>query len=438
MFSLVKVGVVMVGLVVVVIILCFLFWGLLLFVLVVIFMFYFMVNVGICLMVSEVIFVLIWGVVFWYIFFLCLLLVLVLCYCFIECMLLWLMLFIVLLFVVGQVSIKVEVSGLLNWLCWLFNLFIVFFVGCLLVECKNCEILVIVLLLGILVMLLMFIVVFICYCLVLGMVLILVMFNYVNLDIFKFGLEVFFLWMGLLWMYFNVIGGIMVLLLFLVFCYGVVNQGWWCGLGFVVVVFGVVVIFFVSFCGVMFSLVVVLFWMFLCKVFYIGCLLLFGVGLVVVLVFSYLLLQECLVIIFLLQNVSIEVCFDEYWMFFKVVVCYLLGIGFKVDLLVLGIDFLGIFNLWLNFMYKVGFGGMLLFIVVIWCWWCEVCLEKGLICLICDNVIWLGSMGGILVVLVSGLFDYYFSFVVVMIGLFWLLVGINLLEVCWLFLECQL
>lgn len=45
-----------------------------------------------------------------------------------------------------------------------------------------------------------------------------------------------------------------------------------------------------------------------------------------------------------------------------------------------------------------------------------------------DNAIWLGSLGGVLAALISGLFDHYFSFAVVMIGLFWLLVGINLLE----------
>lgn len=43
----------------------------------------------------------------------------------------------------------------------------------------------------------------------------------------------------------------------------------------------------------------------------------------------------------------------------------------------------------------------------------------------------------ILAALVSGLFDHYFSFAVVMIGLFWLLVGINLLEARRLFPERQ-
>ncbi len=185
------------------------------------------------------------------------------------------------------------------------------------------------------------------------------------------------------------------------------------------------------------SLAVVLFWMSLRKVPYTGRLLLLGVGLVVVLVLSYPPLQERLATIFSPQNASTEVRFDEYRMFPKAVARYPLGIGFKVDPPVPGTDLLGISNLWLNFMYKVGLGGMLLFIAVTWRWWREARPEKGPIRLTRDNAIWLGSTGGILAALVSGLFDHYFSFAVVMIGLFWLLVGINLLEARRLFPERQ-
>ncbi|MCO2379964.1 O-antigen ligase domain-containing protein [Pseudomonas aeruginosa] len=172
-------------------------------------------------------------------------------------------------------------------------------------------------------------------------------------------------------------------------------------------------------------------------VFLAGRLLVLGVGLVVVLVLSYPPLQERLATIFSPQNASTEVRFDEYRMFPKAVARYPLGIGFKVDPPVPGTDLLGISNLWLNFMYKVGLGGMLLFIAVTWRWWREARPEKGPIRLTRDNAIWLGSTGGILAALVSGLFDHYFSFAVVMIGLFWLLVGINLLEARRLFPERQ-
>ena len=97
----------------------------------------------------------------------------------------------------------------------------------------------------------------------------------------------------------------------------------------------------------------------------------------VVLVLSYPPLQERLATIFSPQNASTEVRFDEYRMFPKAVARYPLGIGFKVDPPVPGTDLLGISNLWLNFMYKVGLGGMLLFIAVTWRWWREARPEKA-------------------------------------------------------------
>ena len=395
MLSPAKAGAAMVGLAAAVTILRFPFWGLLLFALVATFMPYSTVNVGIRSTVSEAILALTWGAVLWHIFLSRLPPAPALRYRSTERMLLWLMLFTVLPFVVGQVSIKAEASGLSNWLRWLLNLSIVFLAGRLLVERKNRETLVIALLLGTLAMLLMSIAVF------------------------------------------NATGGIMALLLPLAFCYGVANQGWRRGLGLAVAVLGAAAILLASSRGAMLSLAVVLFWMSLRKVPYTGRLLLLGVGLVVVLVLSYPPLQERLATIFSPQNASTEVRFDEYRMFPKAVARYPLGIGFKVDPPVPGTDLLGISNLWLNFMYKVGLGGMLLFIAVTWRWWREARPEKGPIRLTRDNAIWLGSTGGILAALVSGLFDHYFSFAVVMIGLFWLLVGINLLEARRLFPERQ-
>lgn len=432
-----KAGAAMVGLAAAVTILRFPFWGLLLFALVATFMPYSTVNVGIRSTVSEAILALTWGAVLWHIFLSRLPPAPALRYRSTERMLLWLMLFTALPFVVGQVSIKAEASGLSNWLRWLLNLSIVFLAGRLLVERKNRETLVIALLLGTLAMLLMSIAVFIRYRSASGMAPILALFNYANLDTLKFGLEALSSRMGSPWMHPNATGGIMALLLPLAFCYGVANQGWRRGLGLAVALLGAAAILLASSRGAMLSLAVVLFWMSLRKVPYTGRLLLLGVGLVVVLVLSYPPLQERLATIFSPQNASTEVRFDEYRMFPKAVARYPLGIGFKVDPPVPGTDLLGISNLWLNFMYKVGLGGMLLFIAVTWRWWREARPEKGPIRLTRDNAIWLGSTGGILAALISGLFDHYFSFAVVMIGLFWLLVGINLLEARRLFPERQ-
>ncbi|MGU2430516.1 acyltransferase family protein [Pseudomonas aeruginosa] len=231
MLSPAKAGAAMVGLAAAVTILRFPFWGLLLFALVATFMPYSTVNVGIRSTVSEAILALTWGAVLWHIFLSRLPPAPALRYRSTERMLLWLMLFTVLPFVVGQVSIKAEASGLSNWLRWLLNLSIVFLAGRLLVERKNRETLVIALLLGTLAMLLMSIAVFIRYRSASGMAPILAMFNYANLDTLKFGLEALSSRMGSPWMHPNATGGIMALLLPLAFCYGVANQGWRRGLG---------------------------------------------------------------------------------------------------------------------------------------------------------------------------------------------------------------
>ncbi len=394
------------------------------------------VNVGIRSTVSEAILALTWGAVLWHIFLSRLPPAPALRYRATERMLLWLMLFTVLPFVVGQVSIKAEASGLSNWLRWLLNLSIVFLAGRLLVERKNRETLVIALLLGTLAMLLMSIAVFIRYRSASGMAPILAMFNYANLDTLKFGLEALSSRMGSPWMHPNATGGIMALLLPLAFCYGVANQGWRRGLGLAVAVLGAAAILLASSAGRCSSLAVVLFWMSLRKV----------------------------------PTPAACCCSGSAWWWSwcsatrrcrnawrpssrrrtPVPRCASTNTGcsqgrrplsagnrLQVDPPVPGTDLLGISNLWLNFMYKVGLGGMLLFIAVTWRWWREARPEKGPIRLTRDNAIWLGSTGGILAALVSGLFDHYFSFAVVMIGLFWLLVGINLLEARRLFPERQ-
>lgn len=266
MLSPAKAGAAMVGLAAAVTILRFPFWGLLLFALVATFMPYSTVNVGIRSTVSEAILALTWGAVLWHIFLSRLPPAPALRYRSTERMLLWLMLFTVLPFVVGQVSIKAEASGLSNWLRWLLNLSIVFLAGRLLVERKNRETLVIALLLGTLAMLLMSIAVFIRYRSASGMAPILAMFNYANLDTLKFGLEALSSRMGSPWMHPNATGGIMALLLPLAFCYGVANQGWRRGLGLAVAVLGAAAILLASSRGAMLSLAVVLFWMSLRKV----------------------------------------------------------------------------------------------------------------------------------------------------------------------------
>ena len=403
-------------------------WGLLLFALVATFMPYSTVNLGIRTTVSEAILALTWGAVVWQRF--------------LsrvpesprftqrptDQMLMWLMLFSVFPFVVGQVITHADSSGLANWLRWLLNLSGVFLAAKLLVDQKHRESLVIALLLGTLAMLVLSIGVFVRTRSGAGIAPILGLFNYANFDMLKFGLEAMSSRMGSPWTHPNAIGGIMALLLPLAFCFGMTEQGWKRALGLGVACLGAAALLLASSRGAMVSLALVLIWMASRRVPYTGRLLMIGAALTIALVMAYPPLQDRLATIFSTNNASTEVRFDEYRMFPQAVAAYPLGIGFKVDPPVPGTGLLGISNLWLNYIYKIGLVGMLLFVAVTVRWWREARPEKGPIRLTKDNALWLGTTAGILSALVSGLFDHYFSFAVVMVALFWLMVGINVLE----------
>lgn len=417
-----------VGLAAAVTILRFPFWGLLLFAMVATFMPYSTVNLGIRTTVSEAILALTWGAVLWHSFLSRLADTPLLARRPTDQMLLWLMLFSVFPFIVGQVSIQADTSGVANWLRWLLNLSGVFLGAKLLVDQKHRESLVIALLLGTLAMLVMSIAVFVRTRSGAGIAPILALLNYGNFDMLKFGLEAMSSRMGSPWMHPNAIGGIMALLLPLAFCFGMTERGWKRGLGLGVACLGAAALLLASSRGAMVSLALVLMWMATRRVPYTGRLLMIGAALTVALVMAYPPLQERLATIFSSDNASTEVRFDEYRMFPQAVMAYPFGIGFKVDPPVPGTQLLGISNLWLNYIYKIGILGMLLFVAVTVRWWREARPEKGPIRLTKDNALWLGSTGGILSALVSGLFDHYFSFAVVMVSLFWLMVGINVLE----------
>jgi len=403
------------------------FWGLLLFALVATFMPYSTVNLGIRSTVSEAILALTWGAVLWHNFLSRLPDTPSLTRRPTDQMLLWLMLFSVFPFIVGQVTIHADTSGVANWLRWL-RLSSVFLCAKLLVDHKHRESLVIALLLGSLAMLVLSIAVFVRTRSGAGIAPILALFNYGNFDMLKFGLEAMSSRMGSPWMHPNAIGGIMALLLPLAFCFGMTEQGWKRALGLSVACLGAAALLLASSRGAMVSLALVLLWMATRRVPYTGRLLMIGAALTVALVIAYPPLQERLATIFSSDNASTEVRFDEYRMFPQAVVSYPFGIGFKVDPPVPGTHLLGISNLWLNFIYKTGIVGMLFFVAVTVRWWREARPDSGPIRLTKDNALWLGTTAGILSALVSGLFDHYFSFAVVMVALFWLMVGINVLE----------
>lgn len=117
----------------------------------------------------------------------------------------------------------------------------------------------------------------------------------------------------------------------------------------------------------------------------------------------------------------------EYKEFPRAVATYPLGIGFKTDPPPPGTGLQGISNLWLNYVYKVGVIGMLIFVLVLRNWWRQV--RPPLQTTADSNLFYLhqGVVAGICAALLTGLVDHYFSFTNVLTGIFWMLVGISLL-----------
>ncbi len=117
----------------------------------------------------------------------------------------------------------------------------------------------------------------------------------------------------------------------------------------------------------------------------------------------------------------------EYKEFPRAVATYPLGIGFKTDPPPPGSGLQGISNLWLNYVYKIGLVGMLLFVRVLRNWWREV--RAPMHDASVGNTFYLhqGVVAGICAALLTGLVDHYFSFTNVLVGVLWTLIGVSLL-----------
>jgi len=214
----------------------------------------------------------------------------------------------------------------------------------------------------------------------------------------------------------------------LAFCIGMTRAGWVKRLGFAVAILGSLGLLLTGSRGALVSLVLVMMWMARKRVPFIGRVLMGGLIAGSLLLMFYPPLQERLFTLFTNDDTSTAIRFLEYSHFPDAVALFPMGIGFKIDPPVPGATLFGISNLWLNFVYKLGLPGMLLFIAVIGSWWRETRPEQGFIGLNHDNAVWLGTTTGVLAALTSGLFDHYFSFTSVLIALFWLMLGINLHE----------
>jgi len=339
-----------------------------------------------------------------------------------------LMLYSALPFVVGQLTITALGNGPINWIRWLFNLSILFLVPRVLNTRQAREQMIYAVLLGTLLLLLLSIPLFLVQRNAQAMIPVLTSLGYGGVDVLAESLTSLADRMGSPWMHPNVAGGAMALVVPLAFCIGMTRAGWVKRLGFAVAILGSLGLLLTGSRGALVSLVLVMMWMARKRVPSIGRVLMGGLIAGSLLLMFYPPLQERLFTLFTNDDTSTAIRFLEYSHFPDAVALFPMGIGFKIDPPVPGATLFGISNLWLNFVYKLGLPGMLLFIAVIGSWWRETRPEQGFIGLNHDNAVWLGTTTGVLAALTSGLFDHYFSFTSVLIALFWLMLGINLHE----------
>jgi len=339
-----------------------------------------------------------------------------------------LMLFSALPFVVGQLTVNAQGNGPINWVRWLFNLSPLFLVPRLLNDEKSREQMTIAILLGTLLLLLLSIPVYLKNGNSTAIISIIGGLGYSNLDTLNEGLSGLSTRMGTPWTHPNIAGGAMAMMLPLAFCIGVTRQGAVRALGLTVAVLALAGLLFTGSRGALLSLLVVMCWMARKRVPHVGRMLMAAVFLGALLLMLYPPLQERLLGLFSSNDASTAVRFDEYLHFPEAMKMFPLGIGFKVDPPVPGTGLWGISNLWLNYIYKLGIPGMLLFVAVTVSWWKEARLSGNAVVLNTDTALWLGTRAGVLAALLSGFFDHYFSFTTVLIALFWLLLGLNLHE----------
>lgn len=331
-------------------------------------------------------------------------------------------------FVVGMLIIHAEGNGPVNWVRWLMNLSLLFLVPLLLRTDRDRDQLVVALLLGNLAMLGLSVFIFLKDRNAMTMIPILTDLKYAHPEAVQDIFSANYQRMASPWVHPNLTGGILALMIPLALLYGWTRSSWRRLLGLSVAVLGCAGLLFSISRGAIVSLVLVLFWLSYKRVPYSGRIIGLGAAFGAALVMFYPPLQERLLSMFSASNASTEVRFEEYAMFPEAMARYPLGIGFKVDPPVPGSGLVGISNLWLNFIYKIGVPGMALFILVTVLWWREVRPFASVSRISRENALWLGSLAGVMAALLTGIFDHYYSFTFVIIALFWLLAGLALQE----------
>jgi hypothetical protein len=228
------------------------------------------------------------------------------------------------------------------------------------------------------------------------------------------------------WVHPNSTGGAMLLAAPLGLCYGVANVGWRRALGWFVAVTSLAGIVFCGSRGALLAMGVVVDWLATKRTYYALRGLIMASFLAAIFVTTYPPAQQRFASLFSSNDVSTGVRFEEYRNFPRAVERYPLGLGFKVDPPPPEKDVYGISNLWLNYWFKLGLPGMVLFILVTRAWWREVRMDGRFERVDRSNAMRIATVGTVLAALSTGFIDHYFSFTQVLIALFWLVFALGL------------
>lgn len=343
-----------------------------------------------------------------------------------ERAMLWLIVWSIVPMLAGQVMVQAEGSGPVNWVRWLLNISLLFLVPLLTPDQRSRERLMLCLLLGYLGLLVLSLGVFLKERDARAMISILAALQYARTDAIENIFSSDYTRMASPWVHPNSTGGALLLGVPLAMFYGVAHHGWRRWLGLAVAVSGAAGIVFSGSRGALLCLgllVVGLAWR---KVPYAGRTLAIGVLLAALMLAFYAPAQKRVVSLFSSSDASTGVRFEEYRNFPRAVAAYPVGIGFKVDPPPPGTDLMGISNLWLNYWYKLGLPGMLLFIAITLAWWREVKGLGDISRVTTANAMRIGTVGTMLAALGTGFIDHYYSFTQVLMALFWLVMALSL------------
>lgn len=342
-----------------------------------------------------------------------------------ERVMIWLMAWSVVPLIAGQ-AVPAEGNGPVNWIRWLLNVSVLFLVPLLTPDRRSRERLLVCLLLGYLGLLAISLGFFVATRDARSMIPLLTALQYGRPDALQDIFSADYTRMASPWVHPNSTGGALLLGVPIAMFYGVAHAGWRRWLGLAVALGGAAGIVFSGSRGALLCLGVLIAGLAWRRVPYAGRTLAIGAFLAALLLVFYPPAQKRLASLFSSNDVSTGVRFEEYRHFPDNAVRYPLGLGFKADTPATANGVYGISNLWLNYWYKLGLPGMLLFIAVTVAWWREVRGLGDISRVSPANAMRIGTVGAMLAALSTGFIDHYYSFTQVLMALFWLVMALGL------------